>query len=216
MNIEVLPNEIQSLRSRVEGWWFLTDRSNKAPEADGDFYNAPYWYFNDGKLKFNSNNVDNDNSNYGSTSFVLPVCHNRWIESLSGFFSNRPFPSAKHSPDLLDSFLQFQVLLLIERAGIVSQPGENFHKLQSNNRLLNERRFPFLFRMARFRDCFDKLKGFLHRFLAQRITVSFGVFLHNLVKKFVQVIRFLKDRRIMDFLHSSTGSPNICLSKLFR
>jgi hypothetical protein len=50
-------------------------RSNKAPNADGQFYNASYVYFNDGKRRFNSNNVDNPNYNYGSSSFVVsPVC----------------------------------------------------------------------------------------------------------------------------------------------
>jgi len=48
--------------------------SNKAPKADGDFSNAPYWNFNDGKLKFNSNWIDNANPNYGSASAALPVC----------------------------------------------------------------------------------------------------------------------------------------------
>ena len=51
----------------------LMDRSNKAPNADGDFYNAPYLYVNDGRFKFNANNVDNRNHNYGSASLVLPV-----------------------------------------------------------------------------------------------------------------------------------------------
>lgn len=50
------------------------DRSNKAPEADGDFYNAPYFNFNDENLKFNTNDIDNANDNYGSVSaFVVVV-----------------------------------------------------------------------------------------------------------------------------------------------
>lgn len=44
---------------------------NNYPEADGDFSNAPYFNFNDGKLKFNTNFVDNPNENYGSASGFL-------------------------------------------------------------------------------------------------------------------------------------------------
>jgi hypothetical protein len=55
------------------------DRSNKAPESDGVFSNAPYFNFNDENLKFNTNDIDNPNDNYGSASAfvasaVSPVC----------------------------------------------------------------------------------------------------------------------------------------------
>jgi len=42
------------------------------PDADGDFSNAPYFNFNDGKVKFGTNWFDNANSNYGSASGFLP------------------------------------------------------------------------------------------------------------------------------------------------
>ena len=42
------------------------------PDADGQFDNAPYFNFNDGKVKFNTNWVDNANDNYGSASAFLP------------------------------------------------------------------------------------------------------------------------------------------------
>jgi len=42
------------------------------PDADGDFNNAPYFNFNDDKVKFNTNYVDNANKNYGSASAFLP------------------------------------------------------------------------------------------------------------------------------------------------
>ncbi len=52
----------------------LMDRSNKASEPGADPDNAPIWNFNDDKLKFNTNNVDNANENYGSASgFRVPV-----------------------------------------------------------------------------------------------------------------------------------------------
>ena len=38
------------------------------PDADGVFSNAPIFNFNDGKVKFNANWVDNANENYGSAS----------------------------------------------------------------------------------------------------------------------------------------------------
>ena len=38
------------------------------PEADGQFPNAPIFNFNDGDLKFDTNDVANPNDNYGSSS----------------------------------------------------------------------------------------------------------------------------------------------------
>lgn len=46
------------------------DRDNY-PEADGSFSNAPYFNFNDDKVKFDTNWVDNANENYGSVSAFL-------------------------------------------------------------------------------------------------------------------------------------------------
>ena len=51
-----------------------TGEGSRAPKPDAAFSNAPYWNFNDDKLKFNSNDVDNPNPNYGSASAALPVC----------------------------------------------------------------------------------------------------------------------------------------------
>ena len=47
------------------------DRS-KYSDADGDFSNAPYFNFNDDKLRFDTNWVDNPNGNYGSASAFAP------------------------------------------------------------------------------------------------------------------------------------------------
>jgi len=46
--------------------------SGNHPEADGKFYKAPYFKFNDGKVKFDTNDVDNANKNYGSASAFPP------------------------------------------------------------------------------------------------------------------------------------------------
>jgi hypothetical protein len=42
------------------------------PDADGQFNKAPYFNFNDDKVKFNTNSFDNANDNYGSVSAFLP------------------------------------------------------------------------------------------------------------------------------------------------
>ena len=42
------------------------------PDADGQFDNAPNFNFNDGRVKFDTNWVDNANDNYGSVSAFLP------------------------------------------------------------------------------------------------------------------------------------------------
>ena len=44
----------------------------KAPNADADFSKSPYFKFNDDKVKFDTNDVDNANDNYGSASVCLP------------------------------------------------------------------------------------------------------------------------------------------------
>jgi hypothetical protein len=41
-------------------------------DADGDFSKSPIFNFNDDKLKFDTNDVDNANDNYGSASAFLP------------------------------------------------------------------------------------------------------------------------------------------------
>lgn len=45
---------------------------SKISEADGEFDKAPYFNFNDDKVKFDTNRVDNTNDNYGSASGFLP------------------------------------------------------------------------------------------------------------------------------------------------
>jgi hypothetical protein len=47
------------------------DRGNN-PDADGQFVKAPILNVNDDKLKFDTNDVDNANENYGSASFFIP------------------------------------------------------------------------------------------------------------------------------------------------
>ena len=47
------------------------DRSNN-PDADGKWSNTPIFNFNDGKIKFNINWVNNANDNYGSVSAFVP------------------------------------------------------------------------------------------------------------------------------------------------
>ena len=42
------------------------------PDADGRFDNAPYFNFNDDKVKFDTNPVNNANENYGTASGFLP------------------------------------------------------------------------------------------------------------------------------------------------
>ena len=44
----------------------------KYPDADVRFGYAPYFNFNDGKVKFNTIRVDNANDNYGSASAFVP------------------------------------------------------------------------------------------------------------------------------------------------
>jgi len=49
--------------------------NGKYPDADDDFSHAPYFNFNDGKVKFDTNRIDNPNDNYGSVSGFVPKSH---------------------------------------------------------------------------------------------------------------------------------------------
>lgn len=44
------------------------DGRGQYPDGDGQFDNAPIFNFNDDKLKFDNNWVNNPNDNYGSAS----------------------------------------------------------------------------------------------------------------------------------------------------
>ena len=45
---------------------------NNYSDADDSFSHAPIFNFNDGKVKFDANRVDNANDNYGSASGFVP------------------------------------------------------------------------------------------------------------------------------------------------
>ena len=47
------------------------DKDNYS-HAGGQFSHAPYFNWNDGKLKFDTNDVSNANDNYGSASGFAP------------------------------------------------------------------------------------------------------------------------------------------------
>lgn len=46
-------------------------------EAEGAFSKAPNWNFNDDKVKFDTDDVDNPNENFGSASGFVPNCLSR-------------------------------------------------------------------------------------------------------------------------------------------
>ena len=61
--------EISTERGSWPGW-----AETKKPDADGVFEYALYVKFNDDDLKFDYNDADNANDNYGSASGFLPKC----------------------------------------------------------------------------------------------------------------------------------------------
>lgn len=88
------------------------------PDADGRFDNAPYFNFNDDKLKFDTNDVDNANDNYGSASGFSPkslLKTERRIlyQGTPLVFFRRLDPSADHSADFIDNGFQPYVFLFI-------------------------------------------------------------------------------------------------------
>lgn len=80
------------------------------PDADGDFNKAPYFNFNDGQVKFDTNDVDNPNGNYGSASgFVskslFVKCHAALL-MCDIFLTGRADPAAKLATHLFNYFLK--------------------------------------------------------------------------------------------------------------
>ena len=69
-------------------------------DVGSEFDNAPYFNFNDDKVNFDFNKVDNANENYGSASgFLLGEflkVKSSLLQAVS-FLSQRSYPSAKHS-----------------------------------------------------------------------------------------------------------------------
>lgn len=99
-------------------WFVVRTESGKAPDADGKFSNAPYFNFNDDKVKFDTNDVSNANDDYGTASGFSP----KYLDvSSKGILYWMPFvllncgsyPTAEHSTDLVNNCLKYRVLLHI-------------------------------------------------------------------------------------------------------
>jgi len=112
------------------------DRSN-IPKADGKFSNAPYFNFNDDKLKFDTNDVSNANENYGSASALLPKSlpntkmpsHNFLRLGITLLF-RRTHPSAEHSTNFVNRLLECEIFLLVDAVCLAHQPDENTQEVE--------------------------------------------------------------------------------------
>ena len=91
------------------------------PDADDRFDNAPYFNFNDGKVKFDTNDVSNPNDNYGSASGFLSksllIKNTRQMAGILLSFS-RFDPAAKLTTNFVDNSFQGYVFLVVYRLGI--------------------------------------------------------------------------------------------------
>ncbi len=93
----------------------------KRPDDEAAFSNSPYLNFNDDKLKFDMNDADNPNENYGAVSFSVPksllaVRRGILADAPSSSASLRADPPAEHSADLVDMRLERSIFLRIDRA----------------------------------------------------------------------------------------------------
>jgi len=87
---------------------------NKDSDADGKFDKAPYFNFNDDKVKFDTNRVDNTNDNYGSASGFLPksLLSEKGTLTKTGasfLIFGRFDPATKHSTDFIDILLKASI-----------------------------------------------------------------------------------------------------------
>jgi len=109
-----------------------------SPNADGQFVKAPIFNFNDDKLKFNTNDVDNANENYGSVSGFLPksLPQKKRMPSRKVYgwaFSSLlcgSYPSADLSTDLIDDYLDREILFRVDCFRLFHEPDEYTKEIQ--------------------------------------------------------------------------------------
>lgn len=80
-----------------------SDEQKQNPDADGVFSKSLNFKFNDDKVKFDANYVDNVNDNYGSASGFAPK--SLFLQKApSGAFHLflRTYPTTKHTTDLIN------------------------------------------------------------------------------------------------------------------
>jgi len=111
-------------------------------DGDAQFDNAPYFNFNDDKVKFDTNDVDNANDNYGSASAsVSKSLLKRNAPSSRGIslLLYRSYPTAEHSADLINRSLKREMLLAVDTLRLVHEANENAKEVELYARLLKYR-----------------------------------------------------------------------------
>ncbi len=73
----------------------------KYPDSDVRFVHAPCFNFNGGKIKFDTNYVDNANDNYGSASGLVPKSLLIRKGAIRHLFSYRDVSERIHPPSIL-------------------------------------------------------------------------------------------------------------------
>lgn len=113
-----------------------TGKSKNPQNSDAPFDHAPYFNFNDDKLKFDTKWSDNANDNYGSASgFLVPKSSS--YSSGKGAATQRPllsaplraYPPAEHPTNLVDVSLQRGVFFRVDGACFFHQPHEKAQKI---------------------------------------------------------------------------------------
>jgi len=106
----ILTNPIRL--QHYDDFWIDCPGDEYAPDADGFFSNAPYFYFSFGKVEFDSNRVDNFFDYYGSLSGFLPKSLQKLQEvSIMDAFC---FISAELSVSILQAFCLFHQLFPVK------------------------------------------------------------------------------------------------------
>lgn len=150
--IGVLPNKIQDWEdivpliagSKPQFPVIRKDKGNN-PDADGQFDNAPYFNFNDGKVKFSTNWFDNPNSNYGSVSAFLPKSllitarmPTIWWAFFLPFFS-RFNPASEHPTYLINEFFEDCVFFVVDCFHFFHKAEKDSKKVKFQARLFKDR-----------------------------------------------------------------------------
>jgi hypothetical protein len=170
----------------------------KHPDSDVRFDNAPYFNFNDGKVKFDTNWFDNANDNYGSASGFVPksLLHRQKSVPADALLLPRAAgtdPSAQHSADLVDDRLKRNVFLVVEGLALLHETEEEAQKIKLHARSFQQCNFVIASHVSCLKEAFDNVEyGVLATLVyreAFRLRNNSSVFVKDLIK----LIRFLKN-----------------------
>lgn len=133
----------------------------------------------------NYNLVDNANSKFGSAS----------CDSLSRIFEVTNPPSC-HFTEFLEGGFKANVVFVIKAFIIMGQAQKYFFKVEFCVDVLKQFKFAGFINNIYFKKQFKNIKHYIFNFLSKRVSITLWEGSQNLVKIFVEAVKFCKNRNI--------------------